>query len=158
MPTDLLWHNDHWFPALMSQRRDSLPWLYIFHFLFAYFFFHYASVCLSSVVPLIIKFLQRAPAACPFSPVACQSTPMHPPRSRNTKSVIPVHSFVSYRLFNHLLPQFQHRFSYWLPLLTSCLMLVSRNSSRSLFSATSSVCGLKLDKCRLSLHYPVAVD
>ncbi|VDP00896.1 unnamed protein product [Heligmosomoides polygyrus] len=44
----------------------------------------------SPVVPLIIDLLERAPAASPFVPVACQSGPMDPPRSRDTKSVISV--------------------------------------------------------------------
>ncbi|VDP43704.1 unnamed protein product [Heligmosomoides polygyrus] len=44
----------------------------------------------SPVVPLIIDLLERAPAASPFVPVACQSGPMDPPRSRDTNSVISV--------------------------------------------------------------------
>ncbi|VDO64521.1 unnamed protein product [Heligmosomoides polygyrus] len=32
----------------------------------------------SPVVPLIIDFLEQAPAASPFVPVACQSAPMNP--------------------------------------------------------------------------------
>ncbi|VDO62492.1 unnamed protein product [Heligmosomoides polygyrus] len=45
---------------------------------------------ISPVVPLIINLLERAPAASPFVPVACQSAPMDPPRSRDTKGVISV--------------------------------------------------------------------
>ncbi|VDP42178.1 unnamed protein product [Heligmosomoides polygyrus] len=40
------------------------------------------------VVPLVIKLFQQTPAASPFVPVACQSAPMDPPRSRDKKSVI----------------------------------------------------------------------
>ncbi|VDO98259.1 unnamed protein product [Heligmosomoides polygyrus] len=42
------------------------------------------------VVPLIIELLARAPAASLIVPVACQSAPMDPPRSKDPKSVISV--------------------------------------------------------------------
>ncbi|VDO83820.1 unnamed protein product [Heligmosomoides polygyrus] len=42
----------------------------------------------------MIEALELAPAAFPFIPVACQSAPVDPPRSRVTKSVFSfVHGF-----------------------------------------------------------------
>ncbi|VDO18483.1 unnamed protein product [Heligmosomoides polygyrus] len=47
----------------------------------------------SPVIPLIINLLERAPTASAFDPVECQSAPMDPLRSRDTKSVISVVQF-----------------------------------------------------------------